>query len=151
ARGEQTLTDIASGIDVQPPLVLDEVEREVVGRIHRRAHVDGGPVPGPCVLEVDLLPERAVDADLSEPARRAELDEVAELTPRDRAATGAGFVVDQSELQEAIPAALHEDRRRHTVRDERAGSVRLSIDVDVRPDAREEASRPDRPPHVAIP
>src|SRR5206468_6199887 len=108
ARDEQTPADMAIGIDVQPPLVLEEVEREVIGRIHRRAHIDGGPVPGPRVLEVDFLPERAIDADLGEPARRAELDEVAELTPRDCAAPGPGFVVDQSELQEAIPAALHE-------------------------------------------
>ena len=73
-------------VDVQPLLVREQRELEVIGRVQRRAEVDRARRGRPRVLEVDLLPERAVGLDRAKKPRRAELREVAELPAADQRA-----------------------------------------------------------------
>ena len=94
ALGQQAHAAADGGVDVERSLILQERELEMVRRVNRRVETDRRAVRRPRVREIDVLAERAVDAERGDATRWTESREIVDLSPFDDAVARARLIVD---------------------------------------------------------
>src|SRR5439155_16414243 len=120
ARGEQRPAHAGAVVDVKPRCVLDQLEHEMVGRVDRRIKIEAAPSAGADVLEVHLLPEVPVDADLLDSPRRADALKELNLMAWKRLFAGPDPVALILNDEEARPQRVGIDAGPDRVIDQRA-------------------------------
>src|SRR5204863_3693391 len=103
-----------------PRCVLDQLEHEVVGRVDRRIKIEAPSSAGTDVLEVHLLSEVPVDADLLDSPRRADALKELNLMAWKRLFAGPDPVALILNDEEAVPQGVAVDTRPDRVIDELA-------------------------------
>jgi len=96
---------------VRPLRIRQQIDDEMVGRIDRSAHIADRAVTTADVLEVHILTDVSIDADLLESSRRADPPDEHELISRQRLGSGTDAIAEIAELQKAVVARVHTDRR----------------------------------------